>query len=97
MRSPRFILLAVGLAGLAALIFARGWYVHDLKFRFLVWNLFLALVPAFSVELEPGEQYSRVKSSWRCVNQHGKEVMTGEASGVSDSQPFGQAMPRFTG
>ena len=33
-------------------------------------------------ELEPGEQYMRVKSSWRCLNQHGKEVMTGEASGV---------------
>lgn len=48
MRSPRFILLVVGLAGLAALIFMRGWYVHDLMFRFLVWNLFLALVPAFA-------------------------------------------------
>ncbi len=48
LRSPRFLLLALGLAGLAALIFARGWYVHDLKFRFLVWNLFLALVPAFA-------------------------------------------------
>ena len=47
-RSQRFGLLAVGLAGLAALIFMRGWYVHDLKFRFLVWNLFLALVPAFA-------------------------------------------------
>ena len=34
------------------------------------------------IELEPGDQYSRVKSTWRCLNQHGKEVMTGEASGV---------------
>jgi 3-hydroxybutyryl-CoA dehydratase len=34
------------------------------------------------IELEPGEQYTGVKSTWRCVNQHGKEVMTGEASGV---------------
>lgn len=34
------------------------------------------------IELEPGAQYSRVKSSWRCLNQSGKEVMTGEASGV---------------
>lgn len=34
------------------------------------------------IELEAGEQYSRVRSSWRCLNQHGKEVMTGEASGV---------------
>ena len=48
MRSPRFLLLAVGLAGCAALLFARGWYAHDLMFRFLVWNLFLALVPAFA-------------------------------------------------
>jgi len=33
-------------------------------------------------ELAPGEPYTHVKSSWRCLNQHGKEVMTGEASGV---------------
>ena len=54
--------------------------------------LFQFLRPVFSgdtvrcevtlIELEPGEQYSRVKSSWRCLNQHGKEVMTGEARGV---------------
>jgi acyl dehydratase len=34
------------------------------------------------VELEPAEQYHRVKSTWTCRNQHGKEVMSGEASGV---------------
>ena len=34
------------------------------------------------VALEPGEQYADVKSTWRCLNQHGKEVMTGQASGV---------------
>lgn len=33
-------------------------------------------------DLEPGQQYSQVKSHWRCLNQHGKEVMTGHASGV---------------
>lgn len=33
-------------------------------------------------ELEPGEQYSRLKSHWRCVNQHGNEVMTGGGGGV---------------
>jgi len=34
------------------------------------------------VELEPGPQHTRVRSTWLCLNQHGKEVMTGEASGV---------------
>ena len=33
-------------------------------------------------ELVSGEQYNQVKSHWRCVNQLGKEVMTGQASGV---------------
>ena len=33
-------------------------------------------------DLEPGEQYSQVKSHWRCLNQHGKEVMTGVAVGI---------------
>ena len=48
LRSPRFILLAVGLLGCGALLAVRGWYAHDLMFRFLAWNLFLALVPAFA-------------------------------------------------
>lgn len=34
------------------------------------------------VELEQGEQYARVTSKWICRNQHGKEVLTGEARGV---------------
>lgn len=34
------------------------------------------------VELEPGEQYTNVRSEWVCRNQHGKEVMTGHAVGV---------------
>lgn len=46
--SPRLLMLAIGLAGCGALLFARGWYAHDLKFRFLAWNLFLALVPAMA-------------------------------------------------
>ena len=45
-RSPRLWLFAAGLAGLAALLFVRGWYAGDLKFRFLAWNLCLAIVPA---------------------------------------------------
>lgn len=34
------------------------------------------------VELEPAEQFTRVVTKWVCRNQHGKEVMTGEARGV---------------
>lgn len=34
------------------------------------------------VELEPEEKIMRVVSEWSCRNQHGKEVMTGEARGV---------------
>ncbi|HEX8352922.1 MAG TPA: MaoC family dehydratase [Pyrinomonadaceae bacterium] len=33
-------------------------------------------------ELADAGQYTRLKSSWVCRNQHGKEVMTGEAEGV---------------
>lgn len=33
-------------------------------------------------ELEPAEQFIRLVSTWVCRNQHGKEVMTGEARGV---------------
>jgi acyl dehydratase len=32
--------------------------------------------------IEPAEGHDRVTSSWICRNQQGKEVMTGEASGV---------------
>jgi len=34
------------------------------------------------VEMEPADQYIKVVSSWSCLNQHGKEVMTGDARGV---------------
>src|ERR1700704_3576701 len=34
------------------------------------------------VELEPADKSIRVVSRWVCSNQHGKEVMTGEARGV---------------
>jgi acyl dehydratase len=33
-------------------------------------------------ELTDAGQYTHLKSSWVCRNQHGKEVMTGEAEGV---------------
>ncbi|MGI8898499.1 MAG: MaoC family dehydratase [Pyrinomonadaceae bacterium] len=34
------------------------------------------------VELEPGDQYTRVTAQCVCRNQSGKEVMTGQARGV---------------
>ncbi|MBD0369688.1 MAG: MaoC family dehydratase [Pyrinomonadaceae bacterium] len=34
------------------------------------------------VELEEAEQFYQLKSTWSCRNQHGKEVMSGEATGV---------------
>ena len=34
------------------------------------------------MELEPGDQWTRMSSKWVCRNQHLKEVMTGEARGV---------------
>lgn len=34
------------------------------------------------VDLEPGEEFTRVVSRWVCRNQHGKDVMTGKARGV---------------
>jgi len=37
------------------------------------------------VELEPGEQFTRMTSKWVCRNQHAKEVLTGEARGVIKS------------
>jgi acyl dehydratase len=34
------------------------------------------------VELERTEQYTRMSSRWVCRNQHGKEVLTGQAHGI---------------
>lgn len=34
------------------------------------------------ISTEPGDEYVKVVSEWTCTNQHGKEVMTGSASGV---------------
>lgn len=33
-------------------------------------------------ELEQTEQYTRMSSRWVCRNQHGKEVLTGQAHGI---------------
>lgn len=34
------------------------------------------------VELEETAEYHQLKSKWSCRNQHGKEVMSGEATGI---------------
>jgi acyl dehydratase len=39
------------------------------------------------VELEPDEKFMRVVARSVCRNQHGKEVMSGEARGVIRNQP----------
>jgi uncharacterized membrane protein len=45
---PRLVLFVAGVAGCAALLLVRGWYAHGLRFRFLAWNLVLAVVPALA-------------------------------------------------
>lgn len=34
------------------------------------------------VELQPGDQYTRMRTEFVCRNQHGKEVMIGYADGI---------------
>jgi 3-hydroxybutyryl-CoA dehydratase len=34
------------------------------------------------VELEEMPEYQHLRSQWSCRNQHGKEVMSGEATGI---------------
>jgi 3-hydroxybutyryl-CoA dehydratase len=34
------------------------------------------------VELEETGEYQQLRSQWSCRNQHGKEVMSGEATGI---------------
>ena len=41
------------------------------------------------VELEEKTGYQQLKSEWSCHNQHGKEVMSGEATGVVKKQSAG--------
>ena len=45
---PRLILFVAGGAGCAALLLVRGWYAQGLRFRFLAWNLVLAVLPALA-------------------------------------------------
>ncbi|HEX8494961.1 MAG TPA: MaoC family dehydratase [Pyrinomonadaceae bacterium] len=34
------------------------------------------------IELEEAAEFYQLKCSWSCLNQHGKEVMSGESTGV---------------
>ena len=45
---PRLALFVAGVAGCAALLLVRGWYAQGLHFRFLAWNLVLAVIPALA-------------------------------------------------
>jgi uncharacterized membrane protein len=45
---PRLILFAAGGAGCATLLLVRAWYAEGLHFRFLAWNLVLAVIPALA-------------------------------------------------
>jgi len=45
---PRLVLFVAGVAGCAALLLVRGWYAEGLHFRFLAWNLVLAVIPALA-------------------------------------------------
>ena len=42
------------------------------------------------LELNDTAEYRQLKSSWICRNQHGKEVMSGEAHGVVREQAMGK-------
>ena len=45
---PRLVLFVAGVVGCATLLFVRGWYAQGLRFRFLAWNLVLAVIPALA-------------------------------------------------
>ena len=34
------------------------------------------------IEATPGDGYLDINTEWRCINQHGKEVMTGGGTGI---------------
>jgi uncharacterized membrane protein len=57
--SPRLILFVAGVGGCAALLLARGWYAQGLRFRFLAWNLVLAVIPALAAARLAGADRSR--------------------------------------
>ena len=46
------------------------------------------------IELRDTAEYRQLRSSWICRNQHGKEVMSGEAQGVVREQAVGKPQAR---
>jgi uncharacterized membrane protein len=56
---PRLILFAAGVAGCASLLLVRGWYAEGLRFRFLAWNLILAVIPALAAAALAGADRGR--------------------------------------
>ena len=66
-RSPRLWLFIAGVGACAALLLVRGWYAGDFKFRFLAWNLLLALVPAVAAAgVQRADRGGRPLLAWAC-------------------------------
>jgi 3-hydroxybutyryl-CoA dehydratase len=61
-----------------------NFIARELTFRFLrpVYSGDTVRCEVTIEELSEAAQYTHLKSSWVCRNQHGKEVMSGEAVGV---------------
>ena len=61
-----------------------NFIAREMKFQFLrpVFSGDTIRCEAAIVELEPAEQYTKVRTDFVCRNQHGKEVMSGYAQGV---------------
>ena len=39
------------------------------------------------IEATPADGYTDIDTTWRCTNQHGKEVMTGRGKGIIRDRP----------
>ncbi len=61
-----------------------NFIARELTFRFLrpVYSGDTVRCEVTILELEEAAGYHELKSSWSCRNQHGKEVMSGEAVGL---------------
>lgn len=61
-----------------------NFIAREMKFRFHrpVFSGDTVRCEVTIVELAEKAEYRQLKSSWVCRNQHGKEVMSGEAQGI---------------